>query len=83
MPAKRSSTSGALSWILAVVLVSVAAIGVGWLLGHQVLNWLNQAEARCRKPTQQILATVITMGEPGEHALPSSTTSTSSSGTLL
>ena len=41
MPAKRSSTSGALSWILAVVLVSVAAIGVGWLLGQQVLNWLN------------------------------------------
>ena len=36
MPAKRSSTSGALSWILAVVLVSVAAIGVGWLLGQQV-----------------------------------------------
>lgn len=41
MPAKRSSTSGALSWILAVALVSVAAIGVGWLLGQQVLNWLN------------------------------------------
>lgn len=41
MPAKRSSTSGALSWILAVVLVSVAAIGVGWLIGQQVLNWLN------------------------------------------
>ena len=41
MPAKRSSSGNALSWILAVVLISVAAVGVGWLIGQQVLGWIN------------------------------------------
>ena len=41
MPAKRSSSGSALSWILAVILISVAAVGVGWLIGQQVLGWIN------------------------------------------
>jgi cell division septation protein DedD len=41
MPAKRSSSGSALSWIFAVILISVAAVGVGWLIGQQVLGWIN------------------------------------------
>lgn len=44
MPGKRSSKGGVFSWILAVVVVSVAAIGVGWIIGQQVLKFMNPAE---------------------------------------
>ncbi len=41
MPVKRSSTGGALSWVVAVVLLGAVAVGAGWLIGQQALNWWN------------------------------------------
>ena len=41
MPVKRSSTGGALSWVAAFVVLGVVAVGAGWLIGQEALNWLN------------------------------------------
>lgn len=41
MPVKRSSTGGALSWVVAVVVLGAVAVGAGWLIGQQALNWWN------------------------------------------
>lgn len=41
MPVKRSSTGGALSLVVAVVLLGAVAVGAGWLIGQQALNWWN------------------------------------------
>jgi len=43
MAVKKSSknSGGVFSWVFAVVVVTVAAIGVGWLIGQQVLNFMN------------------------------------------
>ena len=41
MPVKKSSKNKAFSWILAIVVVSAAAIGVGWFIGKQVLKLMN------------------------------------------
>ena len=46
MPVRKSSknSGGVFSWIFAVVVVTVAAIGVGWLIGQQVLNFMNPGD---------------------------------------
>jgi cell division protein FtsN len=41
MPVKRSPTGGALSWVVGLVLVGALAVGAGWLIGQQALNWRN------------------------------------------
>lgn len=71
MPVKRSSTGGALSWIVAVVVLGAVAVGAGWLIGQQALNWWNPDRSSSAKTDS---------GDTGYNYYPWKDTSTSSSG---
>ena len=72
MPVRKSSknSGGVFSWIFAVVVVTVAAIGVGWLIGQQVLNFSESGRfgqaGNSRAPTQ---VTLIILGVLTQQAL--------------
>jgi cell division septation protein DedD len=71
MPVKRSSTGGALSWVVAVVVLGAVAVGAGWLIGQQALNWWNPDRSSSAKTDS---------GDTGYSYYPWKDTSTDTSG---
>ena len=71
MPVKRSSTGGALSLVVAVVLLGAVAVGAGWLIGQQALNWWNPDRSSSAKTDS---------GDTGYSYYPWKDTSTDTSG---